>query len=232
MKPSQLLYFLLILGGCASTKVGPLPAMPEPPDYTQVSHPEGLDLADLKALFFKKNVPTLESLDSCDADFKKLTALTQSKEEIQKGTEELVQLNPIHYHWCFYGKFILLEDFFKTQTYLEERQKAVLETFSFLAPVGKAFYIEFHDSRYLRWAIYRYRQLSDFVFYRKLEGGKNPYNIDSKDVATGSFSQFKESPTSSAEVLVKYGIVKERTPASESTTPESGTPSKPTPKTD
>ncbi|MBI3534894.1 MAG: hypothetical protein HY072_05355 [Deltaproteobacteria bacterium] len=205
----QICLTLLFTVSCATKKIEAPLALPEPPQYTKVPHPEGLDLADLKAIFYDKQAPALNIIDNCDANYKKLTTATQSKEEIQKGVQELVSLDPASYHWCFYGKLLGLENQLKTQSYIEEKQKLVVETFAFLTPVAKAYYIWFHDSRYMRWAIDRYKKLSEFVFYRRLELGKNPY-FDATDLAVGSFSRFREPASEQPKlgVLEKYGILK------------------------
>src|SRR5690348_16586326 len=91
-------------GGCSTSEVVPtLP--PDPPNYTQVPHPAGQDLGDISAIFIDEGAPKLpEFARSCDSVFKKLMGITQSNDEQRRGIRELVRSNPVHYHWCFYGK--------------------------------------------------------------------------------------------------------------------------------
>lgn len=215
--------------------IAPLPPPDAVPVYTQVPHPDGLDLGDVMAIFTDRSAPAPESLANCDADLSKVKDKTKSREEIDDASRELVRMDPVRYHWCFYSKLLQLEDQLKTATYLDERQEITLKAFGFLTPISRAFLAEYKDSRYLRAAAARYRKLSEFVFYRRLElsaqgaremaGTLEPY---------GSYRKPVDPPRQG--VLEKYGIVTvpaepvidpnqapapERTPAS---TPE-GTPS-------
>jgi hypothetical protein len=194
-------------GGCSTAQVAALPPIPPPaPDYVKVPHPEGMDLGDLMAVFTERDAPAPESLKDCDADWKKLSGLTRSRDERAMGLRELVRRDPVKYHWCFYGKLLELERSLQAEAYIDEKQKQVLATFSFATPVAHAFNDEFRDSRYLRWAIARYRRLSEYVFYRKLEltplmaselgGTMNPW---------GMLRPQKDTP---ASILEKYGMLK------------------------
>lgn len=155
------------LGGCA-TLTGAPPADPVPPEYVFAAHPDGWDEADLHAIFYDKKSPSLSSLRGCDADFRKLRAATRSNEEFQEGLTELITKDPAGYHWCFYGQLAWLDEDLKQLKYTDEKQKQVLKVFEFLTPVSRVFTSHFNDSRYLRWAVLRYKHLSEWVFYRKL----------------------------------------------------------------
>lgn len=206
--------FLSILGGCSSPGVAPEQALPTPranpfpPEFAGVPHPKSQDIGAIEALFLEKKAPARDLLKNCDADFKKLVTLTTSKEEQSKGARELVAQDPAAYHWCFYSKFIDLEGQLKSnENYLEERQKAVLDTYAFLVPVAKAFMTEFSDSRYMRLAIKRYRTTSEWVFFRKVELSPEMTSqlVDVED-------PFLTKPEmGDALVLDKYGIGKNST---------------------
>jgi len=174
MNKLRLICLLIILwvvswSGCTTTEKTPV-MPPNPPEFTKVPFPEGADLADMSAIFTDPNAPKLpEFALKCDHDFRKLTGMTRSIPEIEQGIRELVKNDPVHYHWCFYGKLLQLENDLIKDSYIEERQKNVLNTFQFLTPIAKAFILEFHDSRYLRAAVFRYQSISEWVFYRKLE---------------------------------------------------------------
>jgi hypothetical protein len=200
-------------GGCSTAKVDPLPPVPPtPPGYVQVPHPEGLDHGDLMAIFTDANAPSPDELRNCDADFTKLRKATDSRDELVQGARELIRLDPSKYHWCFYSKLYLLEDQLKAAVYIDERQKAVLNTFVFITPFARAFSEEYQDTRYLRWAIARYRKLSELVFYRQMElsaqmtselaSSVNPFGLVRPSRDEGRVG-----------VLVKYGIVKDEEPA-------------------
>lgn len=200
--------WMLGLGGCSSPQViAPLPTLPEVPKYVGVPHPAGLSLSDLRAIFLGAGAPSLESLKTCDAEYLSLKAKTEIPEELRQGARELVQLDPEKYHWCFYSKIIQLEDGLKGDDYLDNRQKSVIDTYLFLTPIARAFLSEYQDTRYWRWAIARYRQLSEILFYRKVE----PTQEVNADLAVSSKNPMAWMPKNNREpssVLEKYGIVK------------------------
>ncbi len=155
--------------GCSSTEMVSTPP-PIPPAYTSVPHPLTHDTSDLSQLFREANNPKInEMIKNCDGDYLKLNALTQSKDELHQGLLELVKQDPVNYHWCFYGKLLELENTLSGEAFLDEKQKKVISTYQFLVPVAQAFVSLFHDTRYLRVAIDRYKKTSSFVFFRKLE---------------------------------------------------------------
>jgi hypothetical protein len=162
------LVWFINFGGCSTSQVAP-PAPPTPPAYTEVPHPSGMDLGDLQFIFTDPKAPKAEILKDCDGDFNRLKTLTSSKEEQAEGVVELVKSDPVKYHWCFYGKILTVEEELRKDSYVDQKQKLVLENFAFLVPVARAFLLAFHDTRYLRWATLKYRRLSEWVFYRKLE---------------------------------------------------------------
>src|SRR5688572_23958345 len=107
-------------GSCTTTEL--LPKDPLlPPVYTQVPHPMGMDVSDLAAIFIHQTAPKEDSFfKTCDENFQRLNTLTNSKEEKIRGVQELVKNDPVHYHWCFYGKLQKLDDEMKVVTYVEE----------------------------------------------------------------------------------------------------------------
>lgn len=206
---SKARFLALILGliGCTTVELSP-PLPPTPPAYTAVSHPLGNDVADLSNLFLDGKAPKFEEItQSCDGEFKKLNALTQSVLELSEGSLELVKQDPVAYHWCFYGKLLEVENTLNSAAFVDEKQKKVIETYQFLVPVAKAFSSQFHDTRYLRFAIYRYKRASELVFFRKLEltpagtselvQPENPFGLWRDGLGAGSFS-----------VLEKYHLIK------------------------
>lgn len=159
---------LYFAGGCATTEVtGPLPA--KPPEYIGVPHPVGFDQSDLKALFFEASAPKPETLQGCDADYRKLKDLARNEDELKQGTLELIQQDPVRYHWCFFHQLLTLEEDLKSDKFVDEKQSETIHTFAFLTPIARGFVQGFNDSRYLRWAVQRYRHVSQWFFYRKLD---------------------------------------------------------------
>lgn len=195
------------IGGCSTAELeprGPLPAVPPP--YVQVPHPAGYAMSDLRAIFTTKDAPKPETLGDCDADVKKLKGLTQAQAEVAQGLRELVRKDPVKYHWCFYGKISQLEDALKAEDYLDERQKKVIDTYAFAAPVARAFMQEYHDSRYVRWAVKHYRGISQWVFYRKLD--LTAQGTSELVEASNPFGAWRDtSGVGASTVLDKYGIV-------------------------
>lgn len=186
-----------------------VPAAPaaEVPGYAGVPHPVGLQIGDVLALFSEPGAPKRDSpeMRTCAADYDALEKRTKSKDELKQGILELVRKEPIRYHWCFYSKILELENELRHAQMLDDRQRDVVTAYRFLAPLSRAFYREFHDSRYLRWAVSYYRRASELAFYRRVETSpsltKELVGSGADDDATRGIS---EKATS---VLEKYGIV-------------------------
>ncbi len=194
----------LLSSSCSTTQVEPMVVLPpEPPAYVAVPHPEGLDYADVLEIFTDAHAPSLDSLRDCDSVFQKLRTTVESRDELDEGTVELIRLDPIKYHWCFYGKIVSLEDRLKADAYLDEKQKAVLDAYSFVTPMAKAYLKEYNDSRYLRWAIARYKKASEYVFFKKLD--TNPKTTQMLASATNPFGHFKAMMDQ--KVDLKYGVL-------------------------
>ncbi len=195
--------------GCSTAhQMEPLPPLPAPPPpYIQVPHPDGMDQSDLTLIFMDKEAPQLSSLKECDAEFTRLRTKTQSPEELQRGARELVHLDPVRYHWCFYGKFLELEAALKTDLYLDQKQRQVIDAYLFLTPIARAYLLEYRDSRYLRWAVNRYRRLSEYVFYRKVE--LTPQTAGDLVTADDPLGRIQRDEMSEGDisVLEKYGIL-------------------------
>lgn len=182
-----------------------LSELPEIPEYAHVPHPGGYDLADLRSIFLEPKAPQPDTWATCDGDFKKLRSLTEIPDEIERGARELVLRDAAKMHWCFYSKFIGIEaEMARPENYLEDKQKAVVEAYAFLAPIARAFREEYKDTRYLRWAIVHYRRLSEWVFYRRLE--PTPDSIAKlAETPNNPFSKVRKDEEKRS-VLEKYGI--------------------------
>ena len=125
--------------------------------------------------------------------------------ELIEGARELVRRDPVKYHWCFYGKILELENSLKSESYLDEKQKSVLDVYGSLTPMGRAFMQEYHDSRYMRWGVKHYRQISEWVFYRKVE--LTPQATSELVEASNPFGLLRDA-VGMVPVLEKYNIVK------------------------
>lgn len=194
------------IGGCTTAELsppGPLPALPPP--YVQVAHPNGYTISDLRAIFTTPSAPKEEEFKDCDADFKKLRSATQVSAELAQGARELVRRDPVKYHWCYYGRVLQLEDTLKSESYLDEKQKSVIDTYAVLTPLARAFMQEYHDSRYMRWGVNHYRQVSAWIFYRKME--MTPQATSELVEASNPFGLLKEA-SPALPILEKYGIAK------------------------
>lgn len=145
---------------CSTTSVAPEVPKEHVPVYTDLPQPLGFAMSDVLAIFKDPSAPQAETLSSCDSEFQKLAA---------QDVREQVKSDPIRFHWCFYSKILELDQGLSSDTYVDEKQKRVLSTFEFVVPVARAFMTEFHDTRYLSWAVRDYRRLSDALFFRKLE---------------------------------------------------------------
>jgi len=203
--------WLLGIGGCSTTELKPAPAPTvAAPDYVRVPHPAGFDLTDVRAIFASREAPAPDTLKECQADFLKLKSVVRTTDELQRGTRELIKNDPVRYHWCFYGKILELEASLKSTDYIDVRQKSVLATYDVLVPIAKAYMKEYRDSRYLRWAIRHYRNLSEFVFFQKVN--QNARMTAELTEMSNPFGVWRE-PASAGSVLEKYGIVQPVAPA-------------------
>lgn len=206
--------FLLIalFCGVACSSVETKIAPPTAPDFAGVPHPNGTDLSDLGAIFTSEKAPKdLNFSKDCDADFRTLKAAILSPNELAEGTKELIRRDPVAYHWCFYSKLWYLEQNVKNKAYVDERQKEVLNTYEFLTPVARAFAAEFHDPRYLQWAISRYRKMSEWVFYRRVE--LTPEGSSQMVEIFAPLGQWR-TQNSSYSVLDKYHLLQGPPPSS------------------
>lgn len=201
----------ILSASCATTQVVRTPApLPELPAYSRVPHPNGFDLADLKAIFFHPTAPAAvrESFaDQCDSDFRKLAGVTPLKFERSSGALELVSTKPEDMHWCFYSKILKLQELLQGDSTWTERQNRVIETFEFLTPVANAFLDHYHDSRYLRWASQYYSKISEWVFFRKV----NPTPENTLLLTAGTRTSIEPwvAPASGSKepsVFAKYGL--------------------------
>lgn len=198
----------LPLAGCATQEIIPSTVPPvDPPPAVTLPHPNGLDLADLRAIFVQRGAPHLasEEIRSCDRDFRTLRERTQSAEELDQGAREFVKKDPVKYHWCVYAKILETEEAVKNGAYLDERQRALMYGYLFIAPVARAFLKELSDSRYLRWAVSHYRQASQIVFYRQVE--PTPQLTNELVNVEEAFQRVRPAPEAPATMLEKYGIV-------------------------
>ncbi|MBS1962765.1 MAG: hypothetical protein JST04_11145 [Bdellovibrionales bacterium] len=182
------------------------PAAVEAPGYAGVPHPLGLQIGDVAALFATPGAPKRGSdeMKTCAADYDALAKATKAKDELKQGLLELVRKEPIRYHWCFYSKILDLEEKLRGAQMLDDRQRAVVEAYRFLAPLSRVFYREFHDSRYLRWAVSYYRRASELAFYRRVETSPG---LTQELVGAGGDETTRGITEKATSVLEKYGII-------------------------
>lgn len=205
----------LVASSCAVLRpnvIEPAAEAPSPPPettvpgYAGVPHPLGLQVGDVLGLFATPGAPKRDSdeMKTCSSDYADLEKKTKSRDELKQGLLELVRKEPIRYHWCFYGKVLELEDRLRKADMLDERQRAVVESYRFLAPLSRVFYREYRDSRYLRWAVSFYRRASELAFYRRVETSPG---LTQELVGSGGDDTTRGISEKSTSVLEKYGIL-------------------------
>lgn len=196
---------------CSSTTVQkPKPPLPEPPRFLRVPHPNAFTQTEILGLFEQnpggRFSPSLGEMKGCDAKHRELLEKTDSLSERKKGAREFVSGDPVFFHWCFYAQLIELENGLSQDDFIRDRQKKVIEAYQFLSPIAHAFNDVYGDTRYLRWAIYKYRRLSERVFYRKLE--MTPEMTAKMMIYTRkSYAMWRHPEPASRPILEKYGIV-------------------------
>ncbi len=211
------------IAACSSIQSIQAPVLPaEPAPVLDLPHPGGFGTTELKALFEFARAPKHESLKGCSDEFLALTKKTQLREELRSGARELVSENPMQHHWCFYSALLALDESLRKPLGIDERRAMTLETFSYAIATARAFQTEFKDSRYLRWAIQRYRAHSPVVFQRNVE--LSPEATAELAVLENPFGVWKPAPTAQS-ILKKYGLREERAPAAEASTVEPALPS-------
>lgn len=196
------------LMSCATQELVAPPVLPkEPPAYVRVPHPQGMDQGDLEAIFKEASAPDLALIEGCRAQLEQLRAKTQARDELFQGAREIVRKDPVRQHWCFYSGMRELERELSSKIYVDERQRIVMDQFLYLTPVARAFQLEFGDTRYLRWAVSRYRKLSELVFYRRVELSPEGVAMLGPQIVNpwGAFrkGEYAREPET---VLEKYGI--------------------------
>lgn len=194
----------LWIAGCSSIQSVQAPVLaPNPAPVLDLAHPSGFSGGDLKAIFLTAQAPERSSLHACADEFFRLSKKTELREELRAGARELVTEKPQLYHWCFYEKILELDEGINKAKLLDEKQTLTLETFKFAIPIARAFQSEFKDSRYLRWAIQRYRSLSPFVFHRRVE--LTPEATAELAVLENPFGVWVAVPDQKS-ILEKYGL--------------------------
>ncbi len=212
---------LALLASCSNLQVVEAPALPpKMAPALDLPHPMGFGVQELKSLFLAAGAPDRGGLAKCSSDLETLIAKTQLREEIRDGARELVTEDPARMHWCFYERLLSLEEGLRSATDLQTRQTLALTAYRMAVPLARAFQLEFKDSRYIRWAIQRYRAMSPSLFYRKVE--LTPEATLEMAVLENAFGAWKTEPTPQA-VLTKYGLRApvERAPAAAAPTPQS-----------
>lgn len=200
----------LILGGCSTATLTEVPTLPNIPEYVKIPHPAGYELSDLRALFFSPLAPQGvqgEFADTCDDEFKKLTEVTKSRDDLKLGATELVTNDPERMHWCFYSKLNKLQMVLNSDATWSTRQKKVLETYKFIGPISVAFTDVYHDSRYARWASTYYSKISEWVFFKKVAPSEDAtlFMVNHSNQNPEPWTQLKNKDAS-ASVFKKYGI--------------------------
>jgi hypothetical protein len=166
-----------------------------------------MNMGEVTALFLNEKAPKdPDFAKTCDADYKKIQKATQSTDELEEGIVELVKNDPVSYHWCFYAKLLELEKFLKNNIFLDQKQKAVLDAYTLLTPAARAYLRLFHDSRYLHWASYKYKKMSEWVFFRKLE--MTPAGTVELVQPINPFGLWRDTEAAYS-ILEKYHILKE-----------------------
>lgn len=193
--------------GCSTTTVEPQPMLPEGPSYLSVPHPQGFDLSEVELIFRDEQAPKADQLKDCDKDYKEVKRVVTAPEDVERGIRELVEADPVRYHWCFYKQISeMMQRIEARESAIRDRQKAVLDTFEFLAPVAKAFRISFSDTRYQRYAVVRYRELSPWVFYRNVDMTPQATSDLLAGVAQPFGALRAPAQQNGASVLERYGI--------------------------
>jgi hypothetical protein len=105
-----------------------------------------------------------------------------------------------------------LNDQLKKLFYVDERQKVVVRAYSYLTPIARAFKSEFNDSRYLRVAVARYKQISETVFYKNVE--LSPLAAKELETSVSPFGIVREKARKAGGVLERYGIL-QKSPSDE-----------------
>lgn len=216
------------MAACSSLQSVQAPALPPAPaPVLDLPHPGGFSSNELKELFTLAKAPEPKALRGCTDDFMALARKTQLREELRAGARELMIENPSRYHWCFYQSLLELDERLQKPISLDERRGLTLSTFSFAIATARAFQVEFKDTRYLRWAIQRYRSLSPIVFHRRVELSAEA--TAELAVIENPFGIWKPAPDPQS-ILKKYGMREEqasRAPAS-AVSPQPAPPAQPT----
>jgi hypothetical protein len=174
-------FFISVGFGCSSVPFSeppetmdsvapPSDSIPEPVTLA-LPHPEDASISSLESLFAAKSSPLWDTAVAlqCEQPIEALRQRAGSHGELESGMSEFIRKDPVMYHWCFYGKLLDLERSLSKEVFILEKQALVLKTFKLIAPISRAFMRETTDARYYRYSIRRYQELTERVFFRKLE---------------------------------------------------------------
>jgi len=209
--------FVMVLASCASEPLQPMPVLPEVPHFVGLPHPKGVTRSELNGIFRLPEAPKESELAQCDGTYRDLKSKTQVPDEIRRGVREWVLKDPVGVHWCFYWKLHELESSVAVPKLISERQKLLIETYAFLAPVSLSFKTDFSDSRYVRYAIFHYRKYSQWYFYRNLDVTPEAKSDLLSQIETPLSLESRAEAIVGESVLEKYKIlpkvIQSRTPA-------------------
>lgn len=186
------------------------PPLPEVPKYTQLTHPPGVLVSDLRAWEATLPAGRAEELKDCDAPFHVLSEKSGSKEEIAKGVMELLDQDATKAHQCFYLKLNEVTREIDSEKSIQERQKIVLRLYAYLSAMARGFQDRFHDTRYRRWALSSYQKHSERVFFRRLEVTPEATSDLVSDSEANGFTYYMPERQPATQVLEKYGLVEKK----------------------
>lgn len=173
MKREWVLIFCIFLGSCALWRSLGGGEDPQSSDLKKkeevLPQPAGVGIGDVMDLFVKKEAPSLESLKDCDREFYDFSKTNRRDGPKLSIARKLVRIHRKRIHWCFYSKILEVENPLDESLDHLGQIALMIRNYVFLTPIAQAFLSEFGDPSYLSVATFRYQQLNEALYSRRLE---------------------------------------------------------------
>ncbi len=157
---SQILFFVLV-SACANPKI--LPEDRLKAAVTPITHPDGFSPGEILELFTQEGAPAFSEYASCAEKLFQAVApqgFATAQERLRAG-QRIVKERRVDAHWCFYvqlAEWIAAAE--PGEQELLKRRSALMDTFSMLSPLAKAFFTEYRDPNYILAAGQQFQRLS------------------------------------------------------------------------
>jgi hypothetical protein len=128
-----------------------------------IGHPTGFSAGEILEVFTQDGAPSFVEYEGCETKLFKSVAPHgfATAQERLRAAQRIVKERRVDAHWCFYvrlAEFITAPE--PGEQELLERRSGLIDTFSMLSPLAKAFFTEYMDPNYILAAGQQFQKLS------------------------------------------------------------------------